>query len=408
MNILLINHYAGSVHHGMEYRPYYFAKKWVEKGHQVTIVASTYSHLRQKQPIASTDFTEEIIDGIRYIWLVGNEYEGNGLGRIQNMVSFVRKLYKYEKRILQLSEPDVIIASSTYPLDMYPANHLAKKAAAKLIFEVHDLWPLSPKELSGMSSWHPFIVIMQIAENFAYRKADAVVSLLPKAKEHMVQHGLKPEKFHYIPNGIYLEDWEQKNSLPEQMESTLLQYKKDGKFLIGYSGSHGSANALQYLIEAAEQLKDTPCEVVLVGKGPEKGALVEMAKEKRLTNVHFFDAIPKQSIPQFLDKMDALFIGGKYISLYRFGISPNKLLDYLMAGKPIVYSFKAGNNLVEESNAGITVEPENAKEIAGGIKQLIALSSEERLKMGENGKEFALQYHSYDVLVDQFLDVIKK
>lgn len=407
MNILLINHYAGSIQHGMEYRPYYFAKKWIELGHQVTIVASTYSHLRQKQPDTTEQFTEEWVDGIRYLWLSGNEYSGNGIKRVQNMISFVRKLYTYSETIIRLVQPDVVIASSTYPLDMYPAKKIAKKTKATLIFEVHDLWPLSPKEIGNMSSYHPFIFSMQMAENYAYRNADAVVSLLPKAKEHMVEHGLNPDKFHYIPNGIYLEDWEEQQPLSDEILTKILSLKKEGQFLLGYAGSQGSANALNYLVEAAEQLQDEPCEIVLVGKGPDKEQLIQLAREKELMNIHFFDAIPKQSIPSFLNEMDALFIGGKYISLYRFGISPNKLLDYLMAGKPIVYSFKAGNNLVEESGAGITVEPENAKEIANGVKDLMKLSKEERENMGRKGREFALTHHSYDVLVKRFLEVIQ-
>ena len=100
MNIVYINHYAGSDKHGMEYRPYFMAKRWVEAGHHVTIVASSYSHLRTKNPDMQGKKTmEELYNGVRYLWLEGPSYQGNGLGRIKNMLSFLRGLKKYRAQI---------------------------------------------------------------------------------------------------------------------------------------------------------------------------------------------------------------------------------------------------------------------------------------------------------------------
>lgn len=164
MNIILINHYAGSNIHGMEFRPYYLAREWVKLGHSVTIVAASFSHLRQKNPDLS-EMMEEVIDDIRYIWLPVNKYQGNGVMRFKNMLAFIYQLYKNMGKFIEL-KPDVVIASSTYPLDSYPAYKLAKKTGAKFVFELHDLWPLSPMELGGMSKWHPFIMLMQKAEDF--------------------------------------------------------------------------------------------------------------------------------------------------------------------------------------------------------------------------------------------------
>ena len=100
-----------------------------------------------------------------------------------------------------------MIASSTYPFDSKVAAKIAKKNNARFIYEVHDLWPLTLIEVGGMSKWHPFIMAMQCAENFAYRHADKVVSLLPKAEDHMHSHGMAAEKFIYIPNGVAVTDW---------------------------------------------------------------------------------------------------------------------------------------------------------------------------------------------------------
>ena len=126
MNILLINHYAGSKKHGMEYRPYYLAREWASMGHQVTIVAASFSHLRTTAPAVSGRATEDCIDGIRYLWYRTPAYRGNGAGRVLNMLSFVGKLLRDGRRLARTYRPDAVIASSTYPLDSLPARRIAQ------------------------------------------------------------------------------------------------------------------------------------------------------------------------------------------------------------------------------------------------------------------------------------------
>ena len=159
MNILLINHYTGSIYHGMEYRPYYMAREWVKMGHRVTIVAADESHLRGKHVEIPEDQDSylETIDGINYLWLKTIAYNGNGVKRALNMASFIFQLLRYGKTIKNNFKPDVVISSSTYPAEIFGAHYIAKISNAKLIYEIHDLWPLSPMELGHMSKWHPFI-----------------------------------------------------------------------------------------------------------------------------------------------------------------------------------------------------------------------------------------------------------
>ena len=229
--------------------------------------AADQSHLRTVNPQVKEEYTEEWLDGIRYVWLQTPPYEGNGIKRAFNMFSFVGKLYKYKNQIIQVSQPDVVIASSTYPLDTYPAASIAKQTGAKLIFEVHDLWPLSPMVLGGMSPWHPFIFVMQRGENYSMKKVDQVVSILPKANLHLVEHGMKPEKFTHIPNGVDVAEWEGANKpLPDEHSKIIADLKEQGYFLVGYAGSIGPANAMDTLIESAPRMKGQKVKFVLVGR----------------------------------------------------------------------------------------------------------------------------------------------
>lgn len=405
MNVLLINHYAGSLRHGMEYRPFYLAREWVRAGHTVQIVAASYSHIRAEQPKSSSGGLDEIIDGVAYRWYATPAYRGNGIGRVRNILSFLWALWRDGSRLATEFKPDVVIASSTYPMDIWPAYRIAKLARAKLIFEVHDLWPLSLIELGGMSKYHPFIIWVQWAEDYAYQHADAVVSLLPKAKDHMVSRGMDPRKFHHIPNGIDIEDWENPVPLPEEISSAIERVKQKGLPIVCYAGTHGLANDLDTLLDAAKMGKGQ-YEVLMVGSGPEKDRLQRRVMDEGINNVTMLPPVPKRAIPTLLRKVDIGFIGLKKSRLFRFGISPNKLMDYMMAEKAIVHAVEAANDPVAEAGCGLTVPPGDAAAVHSAIVQIAELSVEERRAMGERGRQYVLSKHTYQVLAKQFLEVI--
>ena len=126
MRILIINHYAGSADMGMEFRPYYMAREWIKLGHDVDIIAADFSHLRQKNPVVEKDWQEDIIDGIHYHWIKTRRYSGNGINRAITMFEFVGKIWIKAKHIARKWKPDVIITSSTYPLDSYAGQRIRK------------------------------------------------------------------------------------------------------------------------------------------------------------------------------------------------------------------------------------------------------------------------------------------
>lgn len=403
MKIVIINHYAGSPTLGMEYRPYYFAHEWIRMGHQAMVVAATYSHVRSKQPEIAENAKRVLHEGVPYVWIKTNKYKGNGLTRLLSMFVFSWRIYKRLKPVFRDFKPDLIIASSTYPLENFAIFRLSKMFKAKYCYEVHDLWPLSPMELGGFSKYHPFILIMQKAEDYGYKNADFVVSLLPMAKPYMVSRGMSPDKFFYIPNGIRVEEWNYSGNLPKNYIEQLSHIRQKHTFLIAYTGSHGLANSLESFVLAGKQL---PSEIglVLVGDGPEKGRLQKLQTDEQIENVYFLDAIKKQFIPPLLAEFDALFIGLQKQSLFRFGISPNKMIDYMMAGKPIIQAIDAGNNMVKDYSCGIAVEPENPKSIAEGIKYILQLSGHERKLMGLNGQNSVKTFYDYKVLSQRFID----
>jgi len=391
----------------MEYRPYYLAKHWLRLGHDVTIVAATESHLRAKRVKSSGALTEEWIDGIRYVWLSTPPYKGNGVGRVINMLSFVAQGLQHARKIVKKDKVDHVIASSTYPLDILAARRIANISGAKLVFEVHDLWPLTPMELGGMKSSHPFIAAMQLAEDYAYRSADRVVSLLPNTLGHMVEHGMRPEKFVYVPNGVDFEAWNQSRAtLPIEHETALRSLRNGGQLIVGYAGSHGLSNALGTLLDAAASLRDRRIAFVLVGQGPEQTQLVDAAARRGLTNVTFLPPVPRAAIPQLLSQFDVGYLGWQRQPLYRFGISPNKLVDYMMAGLPVIHSVQAANDPVADASCGFSVPPEDPEALAEAVRRMSELRPEERVAIGKRGRDYVLKNQTYEVLAMRFIDGI--
>ena len=405
MNILYLNHYAGTPALGMEYRPYYLAREWVRSGHRVLTVAANFSHVRAQQPPAG----DVVVDGIAYRWLPTPAYRGNGIGRVWNIWRYLAQVWAQSARLVREFKPDAVIASSTYPMDIWVARRIAKLAGAVLVFEVHDLWPLSPIELSGMSPRHPFIRLCQAAEDAAYRHADVVVSMLPKVQGHMAAHGLDLAKLQIVPNGITLDEWQgTAPPLRGDVAAAIAMHRAAGRTVVGHAGSMGLPNALDVLLDAAVLLQHHPIAIVLVGDGHERARLTARIQAQGLLHVTWLPPIPKAQIPAFLAQLDIAYIGWQRVPIYRFGIAPNKLMDYMMAGCAVLHSVDAGNDPVAESGCGLTVPPESPHAVADGLRTLAALPAAQRQAMGQRGKDFVLAHHTYPVLAQRFMEAMQR
>lgn len=294
MNILYVEHYAGSDRYGMEFRPFYMAREWVKLGHDVTILAADFSHLRRENPKIQKDFTEVYDSGVRFVFVRTCSYRKNGIKRVFNMLGFMNKLKKNAKWLAETYRPDVVINSSTYPMDVYPAKKIADLCSARLFYEIHDIWPLSLMAMSKLTEKNPLIRYVQRAEDYCYKNCDGVVSILPDASRHIKERGFPNVNFHYVPNGIVL-DAEAREPLGPQHKQVLDRLHAEGKFVVLYAGGHARSNALDCLVMSGKTLPGDVA-VVLVGKGTEKQRLERLADENEISNVVFLDAVPKNQM----------------------------------------------------------------------------------------------------------------
>lgn len=408
LNIMIINHYAGSKHHGMEFRPYYMAREWKKNGHNVVIVGASYSHIRQKNPdMGSNPLITEVVDGIKYVWLKTCAYKSNNANRVINVLQFVNKLKKNAEKLANEYKPDAVIASSTYPIDVKAAKKIADISGGRLYFEIHDLNPMTPMVTMGMSEKNPIIRVLQNGEDFAFEKSDKVISILSDADKHIRERGFNTPYVH-IPNGIIPEEVQEFTTEKIEQIETLRQLKKDGYFIIAYTGNHSQANDLGCFIKAScEFSPEDKVKFVLVGTGADKPYLQKLAQEEKAENMLFLESVPKSAMHTLLREVDVAYLGLKKSPLYHYGCSPNKLFDYMLASKPVVYAVEAPNNLIEASGCGITTTASDPKAVAKAVKKLYNCTNEELEVMGQKGKEYVLENHKYENLAQRFLEALK-
>ena len=404
--ILLINQYAGSPRDGMEFRPHALAREWQATGHQVLIVAGSPSHVRAHNPELTRGVSREIVDDVEFEWMKLPRYDGNGARRAANIIAFAGRLRARSRALADGFRPDIVIASSTHPLDIYGARAVARRSGAQLVFEVHDLWPLTPVELGGMSPRHPFVRLLARAERDASTSADTVVSILPAADRHLVTCGMPPERYAHVPNGISLAEADAGEPLPVEHAELARVLHEEGRFLVGYAGGIGLANAIDDLVSAAARLRDAPVAFLIWGDGPERAAVERQATEAGLTNVQFLGRIPKRTVRSALEACDALYLGWKRRSIYRFGVSPNKLFDYMAAARPIVHATSSPGDPVAECGCGVSVEAEDPDQLASAIERLAAMSAAERTELGARGRRQAEEHHDYPILAARMLAAI--
>ena len=401
--IWIINDYAGSPYHGMPFRHYNIGIELKKKGYNIYIISATYSHLLKKYPSDKVHFNFENIDDLNYCWVRVPKYEKSF--NIKRII----KWFVFNFKILLLpfiikEKPSIIISSPTAPFTTFFAKIISLFNNAKLIHEVRDIWPLTIVELSNFKPTHPFVMFMQLFENFAYKTSDCTVSVLKNSFSHMQNHGLSKNKFNYIPNGILISD-------KKILKTTYDQFPEIPRdhFIVGYSGTIGIAQNLETLIRSALYIpRDLSISFLIIGSGSEYEKMLKLKEELKIRNIYFTGHIDKKYIPFVLEKMDVCYIGLRKKEIFKYGVSPNKLYEYMYAKKSLIYGINDFDNIVDESKCGITVNSENPEDIARGVIELYNKTSTELGKMGLTGFNYVNKHHSYNKIAKKYVTLFNK
>jgi glycosyltransferase involved in cell wall biosynthesis len=412
MNIFYCNHYASPPSNGGSGRSYYFAKELQSLGHNVVVICASQHHMRATAANPK-DLNKLIVDGgVTYLNLRVRSYKGNGLRRLLNVLDYASQLNTLMGLVSQgvLYKPDILIASSPTPFIFAPARKLSSRLDAKLIYEVRDLWPLSLVALGNVSRWHPLVIWMNYIEIRSYKQSDAVVSLLSNSFEHMHIRGLANDKFNWVPNGVSVDEWKEMAILPAEHQELYANLRSRGKKIVVYAGSHAPSDGLEQLLDVKKVLgtSDPPYHIILIGDGISKQALMERTKAEQCTFINFLPKVTKVQSLTAIRQADICYIGWQNTPIYRYGISPNKLSEYMYAQKPVVHAVPETIDPVKEANAGISVKPFDPVALDSALRTLCAMSAEQRDELGKNGRKYVLENMEWSMLARKYEAIMKR
>lgn len=404
MRIWLINHYAVPPRYYPLARQNYFARYLMQAGHEVTIFAASTVHNSDLNLIEDdTPYREDVVDGVHYVLIRCKSYHGNGVSRILNMLEFARKLpgvcNKYPR-------PDAIVATSMPPMSCAAGIKLARKYGCRGIAEIADLWPESIVAYGIAGPRNPAVLYLRRLEKWIYTKADAVVFTMEGAYDYILEQGWEREiprsKVHYINNGVDLEQFRYNR---EHFTVDDPDLTDPDTFKVIYTGSIRKVNNLGLLLDAAKEVKNPRVRFLIWGDGDERPALEQRVRDEHIDNVIFKGRVEKKFVPSIVSRADVNFAHNTPSPLFRFGISFNKMFDYLAAGKPVLSDFPCPYNPALQCGAGITVNDVSPANIAAAVDKLAALPEEERRRFEENSRAAA---HKYDFknLTSELLELI--
>lgn len=400
-HVWIINHYAQEPSGVGGTRHYSMARHLAGHGWNATIIASSVELNTGRQRLQINERVRfESILGVDFLWVKTPSYEGNGLGRIINMLVFAVQILR--SGVLQnIHSPDVVVGSTVHPLAALAGALLARRYGVPFIYEVRDLWPRTLIEMGRIKSSSLLAFILSRIELYLCKKASKIVTLLPYAEDYFSEIGISRKKVVWISNGVELADYGFIKAAPLR-----------SFFVLMYFGAHGPANDLETLLKALVIVKQNNysarLRVRLIGDGSLKNFLITRAEHLGLAEfVSFEPAISKSDIPCVASEADGFVICVKNLPrLYRYGISMNKIYDFMAAARPIVMSSNAINNIVTDSNSGITVEAENCDALAQAIIDLIDMSSNQREAMGLNARNYVEAHFDYKILGKKFAQVL--
>lgn len=336
--------------------------------------------------------------GVVFRLLRSPSYEGNGPRRVLNMVSFAFSLLR-KPSVRGIELPSIVLGSTVHPLAALAAYRLSRRYRVPFIFEIRDLWPQTLIDM-GKLSQHGFpAAVLRALERYLCNRAARVITLLPSASKYLESVGVAPEKVVWVSNGTDAKQFD--SFAPLERE----------KFTFLYFGSMGHANGLDAIVDgyklATENDPDSDSRLVLVGEGSEKLRLQKKAQETGLSHqVEFWDAVPKQDIPNIAAQADCLVLNLLDLSVYRFGISLNKLFDYMASARPIIIASNASNNPVRDADGGLCVEANNSAAIGDAMRAVMSATAAQRRVWSENAKRHALKNYDYEVLAAKLNSIL--
>jgi len=403
-SILYITHYYPPEVNAPAIRISKLARKWVERGHDVTVLTGFPNHPTGVIPkeYSGKTLMREMIDGVNIIRTYLYAAENKGLlKRIFNYLSFM--LSAIILGLPRIGRTDVVIASSPQFFVAIAGYLISLVKRVPFIFEVRDVWPEEIVAVGAIRS--RFIIrVLEMIEMFLYHHAKLVVAVAEGTIDILVERGIPREKIILMPNGVDFEEFQRNVDI----HSVRDKHRLNGEFLVSYIGTHGMAHRLQTVVEAADRLRhNNRIKFLMVGDGAEKKRLQSLAGNLLLENIQFVPQLPHDEAIDYYKASDACLVPLKRADLFTKNI-PSKIYEIMASGKPVLLGADGeSRRLVNEADAGIAFEPESVESLVESIEKLYKNRQDAR-RLGENGLNYARKNCRREVIAEKYLSEILK
>lgn len=381
-------------------RGYLIMREFARMGYESVIVTSDSNQLVEV-PSLDTPYLQQEVHGVRLYWVRTMKYAvAKSLRRILSWLDFEWRLLRLPKE--KMPAPDVVIVSSLSLLTILNGFLLRRRYRCRLVLEIRDIWPLTITEEGGFSRWNPLVLGLGFIEKLGYRYADAIVGTMPNLGEHVAGVLGQAKKTHCIPMGVDDAMLTTDAELPADYAE---KYIPRGKFIVAHAGTIGITNALDTMLDCAESMKDdSRVHFLVVGEGDLRAHY--QRKYAHLPNLTFAPRVPKKMVQSVLSRCDLLYFSVHVSTVWKYGQSLNKVIDYMLAGKPVVASYTGYPSMINEADCGSYVPAGDVAALRREVQRYAAMDEAQREAIGRRGREWILAHRRYETLAQNYLTIL--
>lgn len=381
-------------------RGYLIMREFARMGYRSVIVTSDSNQLTEV-PVLDVPYLFQEIDGMQLCWVRTMKYTvAKSLRRILSWLDFEWRLLRMPKD--KLPAPDVVIVSSLSLLTILNGFLLRRSFKCRLVLEIRDIWPLTITEEGGFSRWNPLVLGLGFIEKLGYRYADAIVGTMPNLGEHVAGVLGRPKTTHCIPMAVDEAALGPGEALPDDYVE---KYIPRGKFIVAHAGTIGITNALDSMFDCAEAMKDEPgVHFLVVGEGDLRTHY--QCKYAHLCNLTFAPRVPKQMVQSVLSHCDLLYFSVHVSMVWKYGQSLNKVIDYMLAGKPVVASYTGYPSMINEADCGTYVPAGDVSALRHEVQRYARMDAAQREVIGRRGRSWILAHRRYEMLAQNYLAIL--
>lgn len=381
-------------------RGFMIMRELARLGHHCMIITSDSNQLAEVPKLATAYCFEEV-EGVRLCWVRTLKYSvAKSMRRIMSWLDFEWRLWRLPKQ--QFPDPDVVIVSSLSLLTILNGFLIRAHYNCRLVFEVRDIWPLTIVEEGGFSRWNPLVLVLSYIEKLGYRYADAIVGTMPNLGEHVAKVLGYEKRTYCIPMAVDENYLVACQALPDDY---VMKYIPRGKFIVAHVGTIGITNALDTFFECAQSMTDDKrVHFLVVGEGDLRAHYQD--KYVHLSNLTFAPKVPKLMVQTVLSFCDLLYFSVHRSEVWRFGQSLNKVIDYMLAGKPVVASYTGYPSMINEAGCGTYVPAGDLMALLQEVRRYAAMNANERDVIGQRGRQWILSHRRYENLAHEYLSIM--